>query len=73
MRETFAQTIAIERNLKTLGQLETEFSLIRAKTEDFFPEWQEDLLELSATTQSSLDEYDVLAILQKFGEQIKHD
>ncbi|NBD16685.1 MAG: type I restriction endonuclease subunit R [Cyanobacteria bacterium] len=49
-----AQTIAIERNLKTLAQLQTEFGLRRAETDDFFLEWQTELPELSA--QSVLDE-----------------
>ena len=51
-----AQTIAIERNLKTLGQLQTEFGLKRAETEDFFQEWQIESPENSAIDQSLLDE-----------------
>jgi len=42
-----AETIAIERNLKTLKQLETQFGLKRAETEDFFLEWQDDQPEIS--------------------------
>ena len=51
-----ADTIAIERNLKTLGQLQTEFGLKRAETEDFFREWQTELPEISAIAQALLDE-----------------
>ena len=51
-----AQTIAIEPNLKTLGQLQTEFGLKRAETEDFFREWQTELPKISAIAQSLLDE-----------------
>ena len=42
-----AETIAIDRNLKTLEQLETQFGLKRAETEDFFLEWQTDRPEIS--------------------------
>ncbi|MDB9312777.1 restriction endonuclease subunit R [Spirulina sp. CS-785/01] len=51
-----AQTFAIERNLKTLGQLQQEFGLIRTSQADLFFEWQTDLPPLSTHEKAQLDE-----------------
>ncbi|WP_217650523.1 restriction endonuclease subunit R [Spirulina major] len=49
-------TLAIERHLKTLAQLQTEFGLQRAEAEDFFEEWLTGLPSLTAAEQTALDQ-----------------
>ncbi len=50
------QTLAIERHLKTLAQLQAEFGLQRAEAEDFFEEWLTGLPHLTAEEQTALDQ-----------------
>jgi hypothetical protein len=45
-----------ERHLKTLAQLQAEFGLQRAETEDFFEEWLTGLPRLAAEEQTALDQ-----------------
>ena len=47
---------AIKGNEVTLAQLEETFQLERTDNRTFFPEWQEDLPELTALEQQALDE-----------------
>ncbi|WP_204104719.1 MULTISPECIES: restriction endonuclease subunit R [Spirulina sp. CCY15215] len=50
------QTLAIERNLKTLRQLQNEFALSRTEKDEFFPEWYRDLAKLTTNEINCLDE-----------------
>ncbi|NEO83245.1 MAG: type I restriction endonuclease subunit R [Spirulina sp. SIO3F2] len=49
-------TLAIERNLKTLAQLQAEFKLQAAEAEDFFEEWLTALPSLNEAERSGLDQ-----------------
>ncbi|MEM8642620.1 MAG: type I restriction endonuclease subunit R [Cyanobacteria bacterium P01_G01_bin.54] len=50
------QTLAIERSLKTLAQLQAEFGLQQAEAADFFEEWLTGLPSLTAEEQTALDQ-----------------
>ncbi|MGB0562690.1 MAG: type I restriction endonuclease subunit R [Spirulinaceae cyanobacterium] len=50
------QTLAIERHLKTLAQLEAEFGLQQTEAEDFFEEWLTELPRLAVEEQAALDQ-----------------
>ncbi|MEM8637998.1 MAG: type I restriction endonuclease subunit R [Cyanobacteria bacterium P01_G01_bin.54] len=62
------QTLAIERSLKTLAQLQTEFGLQRAEAADFFEEWLRGLPSLTAEEQTALDQIRS-QFLYQFSEQ----
>ncbi|MEM8642727.1 MAG: type I restriction endonuclease subunit R [Cyanobacteria bacterium P01_G01_bin.54] len=50
------QTLAVERTIKTLHQLQSEFNLQRVEVEDFFVEWVTDLPTLNPDAQNRLDQ-----------------
>ena len=50
-----AQTLAIEKNISTLNQLQAKFNLRRSDDEQFFAEWFESLSELTNSEKQSLD------------------
>lgn len=60
-----AQTFPIERTLKTLSQLQTQFNLQRSTNEQFFTEWLNLENELTAKEQQTLD-----SIQQKYFYQL---
>ncbi len=49
-------TIAITDAIKTLAEAERRFGLVRSDDDDFFPEWQVDLPELSIEEKGNLDD-----------------
>jgi hypothetical protein len=50
------QTIAITDAIKTLAEAERRFGLVRSEDDEFFPEWQVGLPELSIADKSNLDD-----------------
>lgn len=50
-----AISTAITEVIQTLGDLESRFNLRRTQNLDFFPEWYEDLAELTEIEKQSLD------------------
>jgi hypothetical protein len=48
-------TIAVTEAFRSINDVEATFGLKRATSLDFFPEWQTDLSELTASEQSNLD------------------
>ncbi|BAZ30236.1 hypothetical protein NIES4074_26920 [Cylindrospermum sp. NIES-4074] len=49
------QTAAITAAITTLTDAETRFNLVRIENEQFFPEWSEDLPEITEAEKTSLD------------------
>lgn len=60
-----AQTLPIERSLKTFNQLQTQFNLQRSTDDQFFTEWLNADAELTEKEQQTLD-----AIQQKYFYQL---
>ena len=50
-----AQTIAIEKNITTLNQLQVRFNLKRSHDDQFFTEWFDGLSELTDLEKQALD------------------
>ena len=50
-----AQTLAIEKNITTLNQLQDKFNLRRTDNDQFFTEWFESLTELTEKEKQTLD------------------
>ena len=48
-------TIGIRENIKNLNDLEAKFNLRQTEDDNFFPEWYEDLPEISDQQKASLD------------------
>ncbi len=48
-------TIGIRENIKNLNDLEEKFNLRQTEDDNFFPEWYEDLPEISDRQKASLD------------------
>ena len=48
-------TIGIRENIKNLNDLEAKFNLQQTEDDNFFPEWYEDLPEISDRQKASLD------------------
>src|ERR671932_2835769 len=50
-----AQTIAIEKNITTLNQLQARFNLRRSDNDQFFTEWFNGLSQLTDSEKQALD------------------
>jgi Type I restriction enzyme R protein N terminus (HSDR_N) len=59
------QTIPIEKNIKTLNQLQDKFNLKRSQSDRFFTEWNEDFHEITEDDRLALDR-----IKQKYWYQL---
>jgi predicted type IV restriction endonuclease len=48
-------TIGVRENIKSLNDLQAKFNLSQTEDDDFFPEWYEDLPEITAAEKTALD------------------
>lgn len=50
------QTLSISKNITTLADLEQRFNLKPTDNDTFFPEWQQDLPDLTSQEQATLEQ-----------------